>query len=52
MRIKGEVFRYEVDSISGKIKVKGKEGSPWVVIREKEDLLRFASDATRKEGNF
>ncbi len=52
MRLRGEVYRYETDSTSGKMKVKVKQGSNWIIIREKEDLIKFASPETRKEGGF
>ncbi len=52
MRHRGEIYRYEVDSISGKVKLKPRKGDRWMVAREKKDLLKFASSITREEFNF
>ncbi len=43
MRLKGDLFKYEVDSISGKLKVKKKREDRYQVVTDKEDLFRMAS---------
>ena len=52
MRHRGEINRFEVDSTSGKIRIRPKKGDRWKVIREKKDFLKFASNVTKKEWNF
>ncbi len=49
MRHRGEVYRYEIDSVSGKLKMKPRKGDRWVVVREKKDFMRFASRETCEE---